>query len=136
MLCFAAEDVDAGNNQAFAFYFWQSSVFSDFANHTAVSFLEEVPADSCQLSWNIANDNVLPDSNCKVVKWVVFYLDAKFFAYDWSPQWFIDMMSPNSAFNPKQRSHIIGCLRFFAFLSRLSTREEASRWEDNFEAYD
>ena len=44
-------------------------------------------------------------------------------------------MSPNSAFNPKRRSHIIGCLRFFAFLSHLSTHE-VSRWEDQFEAYD
>ena len=86
MLCFASEDVHTGKNQAFAAYFRQSSVASDFANHAAVSFLEEVPAGSCQLSWNMANDNILPDSNCKVVKYViVFNLDTKFFAYDWSP---------------------------------------------------
>ena len=63
-----------------------ASVSSDFANHIAVSFLEEVPAGSCQFSWNKANNMILPDSNCKVIKWnVFFYLDTKFFTYDWSP---------------------------------------------------
>ena len=34
-----------------------------------MSFLEEVPAGSCQLSWNMVNDNVLLDSNCRGGVW-------------------------------------------------------------------
>ena len=39
--CFASEDVHAGNNQAFAFYFWQSSVSSDLQIILVCHFLRK-----------------------------------------------------------------------------------------------
>ena len=65
---FPSENVYARNYQSFSFHIRSSPTATDDASHLATILLQEVPTDSGNFSWHVANDHaVLQDSYSEVI---------------------------------------------------------------------